>query len=64
MLLINSFLSGKSFKLGEVRNVYHVRYEGPLSSALREPMGPEELACDALDKVKVETFTRGDMFFK
>ena len=57
----------KSIELGEVKNSYHVDYAMKSlneDDVVRNPADSMDLLCDLLNNVSVETFIRGDEFFK
>lgn len=56
--------TGRGVKLGEVKNYYHVKYEGSMASSLKEQMDNRELICDAMERINLETFVKGNQFFK
>ena len=56
--------TGKSFKIGEIKNSYHVDYNGSLSLVLQSRRTPRELVCGLEESVRVGTFVKGDAFFR
>ena len=56
--------TGRSIKLGEIKNAYRVMYNGTLGNQLKLEAEPKKLVCEAFDTVRVSTFVRGDEFFK
>jgi hypothetical protein len=56
--------AGKSVQNDEVRNVYGVNYQGRKAAKLNVDKSPEELVCSIIDNVQIQTFLKGDAFFK
>lgn len=56
--------TGKSVQVGEIKNSYHVNYNGKKAPLLKSSRPPAMLICDAKRKVSIRTFQKGDYFFR
>lgn len=56
--------TGKAVEMGEVSNVYHVKANVSRANYLRISEDARQLACSALAKTRIQTFRRGDPFFR
>lgn len=56
--------TGKQVQSETFPNAYNVSYKGSLGRFLQTKLSPQQILCDAKEKMKIETFTRGNELFQ